>query len=122
MGLLKEALRKDTKTAGSPLVLWDYAAERRAMIISLTTRDLFQLQGRNPYTATFGEEGDISNICQFAWYEWVYLYNDYSTSQFPFPKSRLGRCLGPAENEGNEMTQWVGFEEKLSSYNPTHSQ
>ena len=25
--LLKKAVRKDTKTAGSPLVLWDYAAE-----------------------------------------------------------------------------------------------
>ena len=107
MGLLKEAVRKDTKTACSPLVLWYYAAERRAMILSLTARDHFQFQGSNTYTETFREEADISNICQFAWYEWVYFYDDYSKSQFPFPKSRLGRCLGPENNEGNEMTQWV---------------
>ena len=45
MGLLKEAVRKDTKTAGSPLVLWDYATERRAMILSITARDLFRFRG-----------------------------------------------------------------------------
>ena len=107
MRLLKEAVRKDMKTAVSLLILWDYTAERRAMILSLTARELFQFQGSNPYTTTFGEEGDISNICQFAWYEWVYFYHNSPTSQFPFPKSRLDRCLGPAKNEGNEMTQWI---------------
>ena len=74
VGLLKEAVRKDTKTDCSPLVLWDYDAERLAMILSLTVRDLFQLQGSNPYTANFGEEGNISNICQFAWYYKVGLF------------------------------------------------
>ena len=69
---MKEALRKDILLTGSTLVLWDFAAERHAAILSLAARDLFQLQGSNPYTASFGEEGDISNLCQFGWYEWVY--------------------------------------------------
>ena len=60
---MKEAVRKDIELTGSPLVLWDYAAERRASILSLTAWGLFQLQGSNPYTAKFGEEGDISNLC-----------------------------------------------------------
>ena len=68
VGLMKEAVRKDIRLTGSPLVLWDYGVERRADIISLTARDIFQLQGSNPYTATFGEEGDVSNLCQFGWY------------------------------------------------------
>ena len=76
-------MRKDIQLTGSPLVLWDYAAEQRAAILSLTARDLFQLQGSNPYTATFGEEGGISNLCQFGWYEWVYFYYNSSISQFP---------------------------------------
>ena len=71
----------------------------------MTAKDLFQLQGQTPHFATFGEEGDISNICQFGWYEWVYFRE--TTSKFPFPAHVLGRCLGPAKNEGNEMTQWV---------------
>ena len=108
VGLLKEAVRKDLRDSGAPLVLWDYCAERRAAIFTLTARDLFQLQGTNPYTATLGEEGDISNLCQFDWYEWVYYYDDSKkTSAFPLPKAQLGRCLGPARNEGNEMTQWI---------------
>ena len=96
--LMKEAVRKDINISGSPLVLWDYAEERRAAILSLTTIDLFQLQGSNPPTATFGKEGDISHLCQFAWCEWVYYYDGYSTGQFPFPKARLGRVLGSDKN------------------------
>ena len=72
VGLMKEAERKDIRLTGSPLVLWDFAEEQGAAIIYLTARDLFQLQRSNTYTATFGEEGDISNLCQFGWYEWVY--------------------------------------------------
>ncbi len=55
--------------------------------------------------ATFGMESDISHLCQFGWYEWVY-YQDQSAS-FPFPKECLGQCLGPAKNEGNAMAQWI---------------
>ena len=87
---MKEAVRKDIGLTGSPLVLWDYTAERRAGILSLTVRYPFQLQGSNPYTATFGEEGDISNLSQFGWYEWVYFYENSSISQFPFLKAMLG--------------------------------
>ena len=54
---------------------------------------------------TFGMEADISNLCQFGWYEWVYFRED--SASFPFQKEQLGRCLGPAKNEGNEMAQWV---------------
>ena len=54
---------------------------------------------------TFGMEADISNLCQFGWYEWVYFRED--SASFPFQKERLGRCLCPAKNEGNAMTQWV---------------
>ena len=104
---MKEAVRKDIQLTGSPLVLWDYAAERRAAIISLTARDIFQLQGSNPYTVTFGDEGGISILCQFGWYEWVYFYGISSISQFPFPKAMLGQSLGPAKNEGNKMMQWI---------------
>ena len=41
VGLLKEAVRKDKKTAGSPLVLWNFATERQAVLIYLMARDLF---------------------------------------------------------------------------------
>ena len=105
IGLFKEATRKDMRESGSPIVLWDFCIERRAVISQATSKKLFQLHGSNPHTATFGTEADISNLCHFGWYEWVY-YRDKSAS-YPFQKECLGRCLGPAKNEGNVMANWV---------------
>lgn len=105
VGLIKEAVRKDTREQHSPLVLWDYCLERRALIYQVTAKNLFQLGGTTPYTATFGEQADISNICQFGWYEWVYFRD--KTADYPHMQEVLGRCLGPAKNEGNSMAQWV---------------
>ena len=69
IGLLKEATRKDMRASHSPLVLWDYCMERRALIFQVTAKKLFQLNGTNPHTATFGLEADISHLCQFGWYK-----------------------------------------------------
>ena len=106
IGLFKESIRKDLAESNSPLKFWDYCAERRAKIHNVTPKDLFQLNGQTPIAATLGIQGDISNICQFAWYDWCY-YREESDIQFPFQKRQLGRVLGPLKNEGNEMTQAV---------------
>ena len=66
---------------------------------------LVDLHGSNPHTVLTGDEGDISSLCQFGWYEWCY-YRDH-TEKFPFSKEVLGWILGPAKREGNEMAQWV---------------
>ena len=105
IGLLKEAVRKDMKDSSSPLAFWDYCCERRARINNLTAKKLFQLEGRNAHFSVTGEEGDISNLCQYEWYAWCY-YRE-NTNKFPFNREVLGRILGPAKGEGNEMAQWV---------------
>ena len=46
-------------------MLRDYCAERRAIIHNLTPHNLFQLNGNTPYVATFGQQGDMSNVFQF---------------------------------------------------------
>jgi hypothetical protein len=79
--------------------------EHRALIFQITAKKLFQLNGTNPHTMTFGTEADISNLCQYGWYDWVY-FRDVRPS-FPYQKERLGRCLGPAKNEGNAMAQLI---------------
>ena len=45
VGLVKEDVSKGMRYSGSPLVLWDYAAERRAHIMRLTALDLFRFRG-----------------------------------------------------------------------------
>ena len=105
IGLIKEAVRKDMKESCCPLPFWDYCVKRRARINNLAAKDLFQLHGQNAHFTVTGEEGDISNLCQFGWYEWCYFRE--KKSKWPFPKEQLGRVLGPAKGSGNEMSQWV---------------
>ena len=103
--LMKEAVRKDMKESSCPLRFWDYCLERRVRIYNLTSRDHIKVCGSNPHTETFGEQRDISNLCQFRWYEWCY----YRSHKAPFSHNQevLGHVLGPARGEGNELSQWV---------------
>ena len=105
IGLIKEAVRKDMLESNAPLNLWDYCVERRSLIHNLTARDSFKLQGQSSYTELTGEQGDISNVCQYGWYEWVYFWD--GKQPWPIGKKRLGRVLGPARGAGNEMCQYI---------------
>jgi hypothetical protein len=104
IGILKEAVRKDMKESDWSLAFWDHCTERRVRIHNLTTKNLFQLDGQTPHFSVTGQEDDISNLCQFKWYEWVYYREGSATS--PMPREILGRTLGPAKGEGNKMAQW----------------
>jgi hypothetical protein len=66
---------------------------------------MFKLHGSNVHTATTGDDGDISNLCWYGYYEWCYFREN--KNKFPFNKEELGRVLGPAKGEGNEMAQWI---------------
>jgi hypothetical protein len=66
---------------------------------------LFQLDGQTPHFFVTVEEGDISNLCQYKWYEWIYFREN--KNGFPLHRELLGRSLmGPAKGEGNEMAHW----------------
>ena len=68
-------------------------------------KDNFKLHGTTPYMTCFGDEGDISSLSQVRWYEWCYFWDQ--KANFPYNCKVLGRVLGPACGEGNEMSQWV---------------
>ena len=57
--LIKESIRKDVYRSDCHIVLWDHS-----MIHNVTPRDIFQLNGTNPTSASFGTHPDISNICK----------------------------------------------------------
>jgi hypothetical protein len=82
IGLIKEAVRKDMKDSNCPLALWDYCVERRARINNMTAKYMFKLHGSNAHSTLTGEEGDISNLCHFNWYEWCYFRDN--KNKFPF--------------------------------------
>ena len=105
IGLMKEAVRKGMREVNSCMVFWDYCLERRAQIHNLIAKFNFKLHGSSAHTVTTGEEGDISSLCQFGWYEWCYFCKH--TAAFPHQKEVVGRVLDPARGDGNEMCQWV---------------
>ena len=107
IGELKSDTKSDTIKANSPLVLWCYCLQRRARINSSMARNNFQLDGMTPHSFLTGEITDISNICNFGWYEWVKYRKLGPDANYPLPSEMLGRCLGPCRNKGNEMSQSV---------------
>ena len=78
IGLFKEDVRRNLHTTNVSMVLWDYCMERQSKIHSAVPHQLFQNQEMTPHESTFGEHGDISNICNFGWYQWVYYRNPNS--------------------------------------------
>lgn len=104
--ILKNLVLKDLKRTNCPLVFWDYSLELRAQIMNATARlKDYRLQGMVPYTRLTGQPCDISHICEYEFYEWVYFRD--SGKLFPKQKEQLGRCLGPAKHAGNVMSQWI---------------
>ena len=95
VGLTKTSIRKDLRELDLPMVLWDFCAERRMRINNLTARPLFQIQGKNPHLANFGEGVYISNIFQFKWYEWAYAM--YGAAKLLNQARFLFRILGPTK-------------------------
>ena len=55
IGIIKEAVQKDTKEASSPIAFWDYYLAGGACINNLTAKNLFSLYGTNAYTDLTGE-------------------------------------------------------------------
>ncbi len=60
--------RKMIKTS-SPRVLWDHCIELEALICSLTSNSVYMTNGKVPETIMTGSTSNISNICEFGWYD-----------------------------------------------------
>ena len=105
IGLIKEAIRKDTIFSTNPLIFSDYCADRRSRLNQLTTRNLFQFEVQNSHFIVTGEEDDISNLYQYGWYDWCY-YREQRTD-FTLTQEILGSVLGTAKGQINETAQWV---------------
>ena len=103
VGLFKEYVCKDMRNEDSPMVLWDYCSESIASITNMTAKNLFKVISNTSHFTTFGEDGYISNICQFRCYGWIYFRKE--SAAFSFPSHVLRRWLVPAKNKGIEMAQ-----------------
>ena len=85
--LKKGTARKMLRT-GSAKVLWDDCMELESEIRSSTVNDVFELDGEVPKTKLRGETANITHICEFGWYDWVYYKENAVT--YPDNKWHLG--------------------------------
>lgn len=105
IGIFKQAVRDLMHETNCPMKLWDYCMEYKAKVNNSTARNLYQLGSLTPYQTIYQREPDISNLCQFKFYDWCYYREE--TAKFPFPSQVLGRVLGPSDGVGNEMAVWI---------------
>ena len=98
---LKRGVSRKTIRIGSPKQLWDHGIILQVLICSCTTNSIYMTAGEVPNTIMTGDTADISQICQFGWYDWV-MYYDNAT--LPDNRALLGRYLGPAIDVGSMLT------------------
>ena len=58
----------------------------------MTAKNIFQFHGSNAHTQLTGDEGEISNLCWFKWYDWCCFCN--INQEFSLNKENLGQMFG----------------------------
>ena len=104
-GEIRELKRGSTRKMlkrNVPKKLWDHCIDLESRIRSATTLPRFDLDHQTPEAKMNGISADISDICEFEFYEWV-MFND-SQATFPETKFHVGRWLGPAVDVGYALT------------------
>ena len=99
---LKRGLTRKTLKRNVPKELWYHCPELESRIRSATTLPRFDLDHQTPEAKMHGMSADISDICEFEFYEW-FMFND-SKATFPETKFHVVRWLGPAVDVGSNLT------------------
>ena len=96
---LKRMYRRTMLESKAPEVLWDHCFELMAEIRSHTSLNLMRLYGQTPTTHLLGDTSDISHLCQFEWYEYIWWLDATDKLQ----NKKLGHYLGPSLSSGDVM-------------------
>jgi hypothetical protein len=100
---LKQRVSRKMIKTGAPKRLWDHCIELEGLICSHTTNDIYATGREVPETIMNGGTADISQICEFGWYDWVMFRNTVNTIAFPPKRLTFGRYLGPAIDIGSAL-------------------
>ena len=77
-----------------PKKLWDHCLDLESRIRSATTLPRFDLDHQTPEAKMHGMSTDISEICEFEFYEWVMFNESQATfHETKFHVGLLGRCF-----------------------------
>ena len=98
--LLRE-YRRDMRETNTPECLWDVCLEYRSHIRRHSALNIKGLKGDVPETLLTGDTPDISYLCEFGWYDWVWHMGPEDDSK---QRVHLGRYCGPSHDVGEAMT------------------
>ncbi len=96
---LRRMYKKAMLQTGAPHVLWDYCMELMASIRSHMTLNILELEGDTPEALLTGDTPDISNLCEFQWYELVWYIDPLDKLE----NKKIARYLGPSHDIGQAM-------------------
>ena len=97
---LKRMYRRAMIRTNSPRCLWDLCLVYHAYVRSHSCLSVRQLDGEVPQTVLTGDTADISHICEFGWYDWVWYISPQDESM---ERKHLGRYLGPSFDVGDVL-------------------
>ena len=96
---LRKRWKRMMTVRGAPSRVWDYGMVYQAELMSITKRTGRERTG---YEEVLGQTHDISEWCDFGFYETVQMYEESSDS-----KLRFGKWLGIASRVGSDLTYWI---------------
>lgn len=101
---LKRRYQNKMKSRKVPRRLWDFGLKHTAKILQLLPRN--SLQGRTGYEEVTGKTPDISEYCDFDFYDLVWYHAGVHPS-ISEENRELGRWLGVSHRVGSEMCYWI---------------
>ena len=99
---VKYRSRKMMRKTNTPIVLWDYAFQYTASLITRTATDMFSLEGVTPFESVHHYTPDISEFVYFPWYSWVWFHEPIAEDH-----QQLGRFCGPAHDTGQGLAYYI---------------
>ena len=97
---LKRMYRRLMSATNTPECLWDLCLVYAATIRSHTALNIRELDGEVPQTMLTGDTSDISMLCEFGWYEYVWYL---SPADDNMEIKHLGRYCGPSRDVGEAL-------------------
>lgn len=101
---LRKRTNNKLRTKRAPRRLWDYCAKHQAKLRQFLPRQ--SLKGRTAYEQVTGKTPDISEYCDFDFYDLVW-YHAGNHHDFSNDTRALGRWLGVSHRIGSDMCYWI---------------
>ena len=101
---VKKGHRRQMIATRTPECLWDLSVVYAAHVHTFTYHNIPMLKGEVPHTVMTGDTADISHLCEFGWYQWVWYIDPEDVNM---ERKQLGHYCGPSFDVGDAMCSYI---------------